>query len=129
MSVLQMEQPLEMEEPHKVLYGWDTDLSHPKIIEAGTKIRHVVEARNMIFVETPHLISSMDYTEDNLDDKYFSGEILQDCRDYDAALEDIPTDRGELHNQVTSDQPPQEEVLLGNKLSRGAKREEICTPA
>lgn len=51
---------LQIETPHKVLYGWYSDLSHPKITEAGTYTRHVVEARNVVLVETPRLIPQLE---------------------------------------------------------------------
>ncbi|CAM9689341.1 unnamed protein product, partial [Ascophyllum nodosum] len=67
------------------------------------KTRRVVEARNVVFIETPpHLIpqpsqpsplprlqsSSLKFTEDTLDDNYvLNEEMLQDVRDYTAALE------------------------------------------
>lgn len=46
-----------METPHKVLYGLETDLSHLKINEAGTKTRHVFKARNVVEAKIPHPVS------------------------------------------------------------------------
>ena len=82
------------------------------------KTRRVVEARNVVFIETPpHLIpqpsqpsplhrlqsSSLKFTEDTLDDNYVSSEeMLQDVRDYTAALDfniDILADRDDLHGE------------------------------
>lgn len=56
----------------------------------------------------------MDLIEDTLDDKYFADKILQDIRDYTAALDvdiDVPVDRGDLHSEV-----PRGGVSPGNGL-------------
>lgn len=47
---------LQIETPHKILYGWKVDPVHLEIIEVEIKARYVVEARNVVFVGTPHLI-------------------------------------------------------------------------
>ena len=47
---------LQMETPHKVLYGWGSYLSNFKIIIDGTRTRSVL-TRNVVLVETPHLTS------------------------------------------------------------------------
>ena len=103
------------------------------------KTRRVVEARNVVFIETPpHLIpqpsqpsplhrlqsSSLKFTEDTLDDNYVSSEeMLQDVRDYTAALDfniDILADRDDLH--VKSSRGG---VSPGNGLSGGDTPEAI----
>ena len=101
--------------------------------------RRVVEARNVVFIETPpHLIpqpsqpsplhrlqsSSLKFTEDTLDDNYVSNEeMLQDVRDYTAALDfniDILADRDDLHGESSRGG-----VSPGNGLSGGDTPEAI----
>ena len=103
------------------------------------KTRRVVEARNVVFIETPpHLIpqpsqpsplhrlqsSSLKFTEDTLDDNYVSNEeMLQDVRDYTAALDfniDILADRDDLHGESSRGG-----VSTGNGLSGGDTPEAI----
>ena len=103
------------------------------------KTRRVVEARNVVFIETaPHLIpqpsqpsplhrlqsSSLKFTEDTLDDNYVSNEeMLQDVRDYTAALDfniDILADRDDLHGESSRGG-----VSIGNGLSEGDTPEAI----
>ena len=103
------------------------------------KTRRVVEARNVVFIETPpHLIpqpsqpsslhrlqsSSLKFTEDTLDDNYVSNEeMLQDVRDYTAALDfniDILADRDDLHGESSRGG-----VSTGNGLSGGDTSEAI----
>lgn len=47
-AVLQMKIMLQTETSHKVIYGWDTGLSHRKIIGAGAKTQGVVETPDLI---------------------------------------------------------------------------------
>ena len=103
------------------------------------KTRRVVEARNVVFIETPpHLIpqpsqpsplyrlqsSSLKFTEDTLDDNNVSNEeMLQDVRDYTAALDfniDILADRDDLHGESSRGG-----VSIGNGLSGGDTPEAI----
>ena len=103
------------------------------------KTRRVVEARNVVFIETPpHLIpqpsqppplhrfqsSSLKFTEDTLDDNYVSNEeMLQDVHDYTAALDfniDILADRDDLHGESSRGG-----VSTGNGLSGGDTPEAI----
>ena len=103
------------------------------------KTRRVVEARSVVFIETPpHLIpqpsqpsplhrlqsSSLKFTEDTLDDNYVSNEeMLQDVRDYTAALDfnvDILADRDDLHGESSRGG-----VSPGNGLSGGDTPEAI----
>ena len=103
------------------------------------KTRRVVEARNAVFIETPpHLIpqpsqpsplhrlqsSSLKFTEDTLDDNYVSNEeMLQDVRDYTAALDfniGILADRDDLHSESSRGG-----VSPGNGLSGGDTPEAI----
>ena len=104
------------------------------------KTRRVVEARNVVFIETPpHLIpqpsqpsllhrlqsSSLKFTEDTLDDNYVSNEeMLQDVRDYTAAALDfnidILADRDDLHGESSRGG-----VSTGNGLSGGDTPEAI----
>lgn len=93
--MLQMELSIQMETSHQILYGQDARLFKFKVIGAGTNTPHVVEARNVVSVETQYLIRhpkrlsllqgiqspSLGYTEDALDEYYVSGEeMLQDMR-------------------------------------------------
>lgn len=42
---------LQIENLHKVLYGWDADLSKLNIMGAGNETQHVVESRSTELVE------------------------------------------------------------------------------
>lgn len=49
--VRKMETPLQVETSQNFLYGCKAGLFKLKIMGAGTKTRHVFEARNIVFVE------------------------------------------------------------------------------